>query len=113
MSLLRGAKLVPETTDPISDKASGRQRSELGEDFRTEGNQPGPFCRQVLRACPARCNQNPHFPPPHLVEHSLCVGPWLWVCWCHVFSFKQRSHAAEEGCCSPFCTRKDAGDPGT
>lgn len=74
MSLLRGAKLVPETTDPISDKASGRQRSELGEDFRTEGNQPGPFCRQVLRACPARCNQNPHFPPPP-------PSGALAVCW--------------------------------
>lgn len=46
------------------------------------------------------------------MDRSLCVGPWLWICWCRVFSFKLCGLASAEGCSSLLCTRKDAGDLG-
>ena len=88
-----GDKLRQESTDPVSDKASGRQRSEpggrcqgLGEPVRSV--LPGSFHGVIL-------------PGIIKITSSLCVG----LCYTpsYAVSFiKQQSSAAEEGCCYPL-----------
>lgn len=80
----QGDKLVQETTDPISDKASGQQ---VRARERVQGLVH--FTRQVLGTCPTGCYQN----HSSLLQSACCVLGSILCSIC----FKTTQQPCEEG----------------